>query len=48
MPRTISEHGVTASDVQALATMATIQWTAQFNPRKVSEEDFAAMFNAAL
>jgi len=31
-----------------LAAMAAKQWTAQFNPRPVSEADFAELFQAAL
>lgn len=48
MPRTISERGVSESDIAALAKSAATQWTAQFNPRSPSVEDFAAMYRAAL
>jgi alcohol dehydrogenase len=48
MPRSISSYGVTEKDIPALAGMATKQWTATFNPRPVSETDFADLFAAAL
>jgi alcohol dehydrogenase len=48
MPVRISHYGVTESDLQPLAEMAMKQWTAQFNPRALTEEDFVALFKAAL
>lgn len=48
MPRTIGHYGVTENDIPALAKMAAQQWTAQFNPRPVSEDDFAAIYRAAI
>ena len=48
MPGKISHYGVTESDLPALAVMATKQWTAQFNPRLLSEADFIQLFRAAL
>lgn len=48
MPRTISHYGVTEADLQSLAEMAAKQWTAQFNPRVPTEEDFVALYRAAL
>lgn len=48
MPRVISHYGITEGDVPKLAAMAIKQWTAQFNPRPVTEDDFADMFRAAL
>ena len=48
MPRTISECGVTEADLGKLAAMAVKQWTAQFNPRPVTEADFVEMYRAAL
>ena len=48
MPGKISHYGVTESDLPALAVMATKQWTAQFNPRPLSEADFIQLFRAAL
>ena len=48
MPRQISHYGVTMADLPALAEMAMKQWTAQFNPRPLSQENFAALYRAAL
>lgn len=46
-PKTLAEAGVDRSAIPALAAEAARQWTAQFNPRPVTEEDFAALFEAA-
>lgn len=48
MPRNIGHHGATEADVPALAQHAGEQWTARFNPRPVSQEDFEALYRAAL
>ena len=48
MPRQISHYGVTEEDLPRLAAMAAKQWTAQFNPRPVTEADFVELFRAAL
>lgn len=48
MPRQISHYGVTEADLMTLAEMAAKQWTAQFNPRPVSVEDFIALYRSAL
>lgn len=48
MPRRIGSHGVTEADIPELAKMAATQWTAQFNPRPVTECDFAEIYRAAL
>ena len=48
MPRTITEHGAKEENLQPLAELAAKQWTAQFNPREPSVEDFVAMYRAAL
>ena len=48
MPRQISHYGVTEADIPALAEMAMKQWTAQFNPRPLTVDDFAALYRAAL
>jgi alcohol dehydrogenase len=48
MPRRLSTYGITPNDIPALAAMAAKQWTANFNPRPVSETDFAVIFGAAL
>ena len=46
-PKTLAEAGVDRSAIPALAAEAARQWTAQFNPRPVTEENFAALFEAA-
>jgi alcohol dehydrogenase len=38
---------VPVAEVPALAAEAARQWTAQFNPRPVTETDFAALYQAA-
>jgi alcohol dehydrogenase len=48
MPLSIKHYGVTENDLPALAKMAAQQWTAQFNPRTVTEEDFASIYRGAL
>ena len=48
MPRVISEYGVKEDNLGELSAMAAKQWTAQFNPRPVTEADFVAMYRAAL
>jgi alcohol dehydrogenase len=48
MPRTITEHGVKPENLHDLAEMAAKQWTAQFNPRLPSVEDFVDLYRAAL
>ena len=48
MPRTISEHGAKEENLRELAEMAAKQWTAQFNPRLPSVEDFVELYRAAL
>ena len=45
---TLREHGVTESNVETLAAEASMQWTAQFNPRKLETEDFAKLLESAL
>ncbi len=45
--RTLEACGVERARLPALAAEAARQWTAQFNPRPVTETDFAALFAAA-
>jgi alcohol dehydrogenase len=47
MPRSLAECSVTSSSIPMLAAEAAKQWTASFNPRPVSEKDFAQLFEAA-
>lgn len=48
MPPTIADCGVTADALPGLAAEAAKQWTAQFNPRAVTAEDFQALYRSAL
>jgi alcohol dehydrogenase len=48
MPRSLAECGVTQSSVPLLAAEAAKQWTANFNPRPVTEKDFIGLFQLAL
>jgi alcohol dehydrogenase len=47
MPPSLAECGVTPSSIPMLAAEAAKQWTANFNPRAVTEKDFVALFEAA-
>jgi len=48
MPASLAACGVSEGDVAALAAEAAAQWTAQFNPRDVTADDFAALYREAL
>jgi alcohol dehydrogenase len=48
MPQTTTQHGVSEADTQRLSELALKQWTAQFNPRPLSLEDFQQLYRAAL
>lgn len=48
MPRNIAHYGVKEENLQDLAEMAAKQWTAQFNPRVPSVEEFVELYRAAL
>ncbi len=47
MPRSLADCGVKRSDIKLLAAEAARQWTAGFNPRPVTEEDFAGLYESA-
>ena len=47
MPRSLAECGVDREKIPLLAEEAAAQWTAQFNPRPVSQTDFVALYSAA-
>ncbi len=47
MPVRLRDCGVRADAIPALAAEAARQWTAGFNPRPVTDADFAALFEAA-
>lgn len=44
----LEECGVPSDAIEGLASDATRQWTGQFNPRPVREEDFVALYTHAL
>lgn len=44
----LSAHGVTADSLDRLATGAMAQWTAGFNPRPLTSDDFRNLYRAAL
>jgi alcohol dehydrogenase len=48
LPRTLAESGVQSKDLPMLAAEAAKQWTANFNPRPMTQQDFVALFEAAL
>lgn len=48
LPASLASYGVIEADIPGLATEATGQWTAQFNPRPITSEDFASLYRAAL
>jgi alcohol dehydrogenase len=48
MPQQIRAYGVKESDLTELAEMASKQWTAQFNPRSLTQEDFVGLYRSAL
>jgi alcohol dehydrogenase len=47
MPRSLADCGVKPSQIKILAAEAAKQWTAGFNPRSISEKDFAKLYEAA-
>jgi len=47
MPRSLADCGVSRSMIPTLAQEAAQQWTAGFNPRKVTAEDFVRLYEAA-
>ena len=44
IPTRITEHGASAEDITGLAEDASKEWTGQFNPRPVTSEDFAKIY----
>jgi len=47
MPPSLAESGVERAGIPALAEEAARQWTAAFNPRPVSKDDFVKLYEAA-
>jgi alcohol dehydrogenase len=48
MPRSLATCGVERSMIPTMANEAAKQWTATFNPRPISEDDFRRLYDAAL
>jgi alcohol dehydrogenase len=48
MPRSLADCGVQQSMIPTMAKEAAKQWTATFNPRPISEDDFHRLYEAAL
>jgi alcohol dehydrogenase len=48
VPSSLAGCGVQSKDVPMLAAEAAKQWTAQFNPRPITEADFRELYEAAL
>lgn len=47
MPASLADRGVDRALIPTLAQEAARQWTANFNPRKITVEDFVALYEAA-
>ena len=47
MPKRLRECGVESSALPMLASEAAKQWTANFNPRAITEADFLQLYEAA-
>jgi len=47
IPRSLIEAGADPAQIPMLAAEAARQWTANFNPRRLTEADFAGLFTAA-
>ncbi len=47
IPRSLAEAGADPGQIPMLAAEAARQWTANFNPRPLSEQDFIGLFTAA-
>jgi alcohol dehydrogenase len=48
LPGSLREHSVSREILPRLAELASRQWTAQFNPRAVSERDLLAIYESAM
>ena len=47
LPTRLSDIGASMADIPDLALEASKQWTAQFNPRQVTIEDFKTLYEVA-
>lgn len=48
IPRSLVESGVTPGEIPMLAAEAARQWTAGFNPRPITADDFARLYESAM
>ena len=48
LPAHLSKLGITVDRIPQLAKEAATQWTAQFNPRPLTEDDFVKLYEAAM
>jgi alcohol dehydrogenase class IV len=47
IPKTLREYDIPREKLPALADLAVKQWTAQFNPRPLTERDLLAIYESA-
>jgi alcohol dehydrogenase len=47
LPRSLAALGISAEKIPELASEATSQWTAQFNPRPLTADDFESLYRDA-
>jgi alcohol dehydrogenase len=47
LPARLSQCGIAKQNLASLATEAAKQWTANFNPRQITEADFVRLYEAA-
>ena len=47
IPKSLSEHNISKEILPRLAQLASMQWTAQFNPRPLTQSDLLAIYNLA-
>jgi alcohol dehydrogenase len=47
LPRALTDRGVEREMIPTLAEEATRQWTANFNPRPLTHDDFVTLYGAA-
>jgi alcohol dehydrogenase len=48
VPRRLSDYSIHQDDIPTLAKEAAKQWTAQFNPRPITEADFKNIYTRAM
>ncbi len=48
IPATLKAHGAQERDLDALAESASQQWTGNFNPIEISQEDYRSLYSLAL